>query len=344
MKKNASPYSKHLAKGFTFGGSASVWLGPDHLLSAVKQHYTETYKRFYFKDIQMITMTRSNVDAALSILLFVALVISAAIAVANLIVGGILCALSLAALLWNLYLGHTCKCTVYTAVQSSHLKGVNRVRVFRRLLETVQPLIEAEQGAFVPEVTDSGDPLVTRQAPPEIIAVPAREQTDSPSDRVHINRKVHTWVFALMFLMGITLIGDMFIASSIKDLFDSAMYVSEVILAIVAVRRQKDSTMPKELRTATWLSVGLPLCLTILIPFINAVYLGATSDLAANPITYESIVRIQSPDLFPFIAVVGALFIVLAASGMMFLRRYGPPPVSPEPAPAPPVYAEEVSE
>src|SRR5436305_8222975 len=41
-------------------GSSSLWLGKDHLLCIDTTGYTETYKRFYFRDIQAIVIRRTE--------------------------------------------------------------------------------------------------------------------------------------------------------------------------------------------------------------------------------------------------------------------------------------------
>ena len=63
---------------------ASLWLGPDHLLCVDTNGYSETYKRFYFRDIQAITIresARRNVWNSILVLpvviCFVGLVITA---------------------------------------------------------------------------------------------------------------------------------------------------------------------------------------------------------------------------------------------------------------------------
>src|ERR1051326_4778766 len=39
---------------------SSLWLGPDHLLLVERRGYTEFYKRFFFRDIQAITIRQTN--------------------------------------------------------------------------------------------------------------------------------------------------------------------------------------------------------------------------------------------------------------------------------------------
>src|ERR1700693_1356242 len=49
----------------------SLWLGPDHLLYVESNGYTETYKRFYFRDIQAFTVQQTPTARTVSIIIFV---------------------------------------------------------------------------------------------------------------------------------------------------------------------------------------------------------------------------------------------------------------------------------
>src|ERR1051326_1750933 len=41
-------------------GSSSLWLGKDHLLCIDTTGYTEAYKRFYFRDIQALSLRKTD--------------------------------------------------------------------------------------------------------------------------------------------------------------------------------------------------------------------------------------------------------------------------------------------
>ena len=43
-----------------FISRSSLWLGRDHLLCVDSSGYTETYKRFYFRDIQAVTIVATK--------------------------------------------------------------------------------------------------------------------------------------------------------------------------------------------------------------------------------------------------------------------------------------------
>ena len=144
-----------------FRSRMSLWLGPDHLLSVDSSGFSETYKRFYFKDIQAITLYRTkrypwwNVTVGFFALVFIFAVVLLApapsapwkvddIAGAS-VLGGIIGLLVLL-LLINLFSGPTCKTFLRTAVQIEELPSLCRVRKTRRILAKIHPLILAAQG------------------------------------------------------------------------------------------------------------------------------------------------------------------------------------------------------
>ena len=144
-----------------FRSRMSLWLGPDHLLSVDSSGFAETYKRFYFKDIQAITLYQTkrsqwwNVTVGFLALIFIFAVVLVApapsapwkgddIAGAS-VLGGIIGLLVLL-LLINLLSGPTCKTFLRTAVQIEELPSLCRVRKTRRILAKIHPLILAAQG------------------------------------------------------------------------------------------------------------------------------------------------------------------------------------------------------
>ena len=144
---------------FVFQSRFSLWLGPDHLLCVDTNGYTETYKRFYFRDIQAITIqesARRNVWNTILVLpavvclvfLFVNLFHANKLAVT--IVWSIFTTLFVVPFVINNFRGATCACQLRTAVQIEELPPLCRVRKTRRVLEKIRPLIVAAQGGELP--------------------------------------------------------------------------------------------------------------------------------------------------------------------------------------------------
>ncbi len=142
-----------------FQSRASLWLGEDHLLCVNTNGYTESYKRFYFRDIQAITMlesARRDVWNAILVLPVVICLVGLVItALEGKNIGGIIAwsvffVLVATPFVVNNVCGATCACQLRTAVQIEILPSLCRVRQARKVLAKIRPLIAAAQGGELP--------------------------------------------------------------------------------------------------------------------------------------------------------------------------------------------------
>lgn len=147
------------AFGGLYGFRASLWLGADHVLGIDTTGYTESYKRFYFRDIQAITIRKTRSGKLGSLICGLMAGLLALLAVAAFRSGnnvlaytlGICGSVALAALLVSLAAGPTCACELRTAVQTEQLPSLNRLRRARKVLNRLRPLIAEAQGRLAPE-------------------------------------------------------------------------------------------------------------------------------------------------------------------------------------------------
>jgi len=149
------------AFGIITTSRSSLWLAKDHLLCIDMNGYTETYKRFFFRDIQAVTTRRtpgwlisSGVLGFLAALFawFWLLAMKAGeppLAWVMAIVG----AFFLAVLALDLMLGPSCATYLRTAVQTERLPSLDRVRRVRWVLARLRPLLAEAQGQLAPEET-----------------------------------------------------------------------------------------------------------------------------------------------------------------------------------------------
>jgi hypothetical protein len=176
---------------------SSLWLGQDHLLVIDTSGYNETYKRFYFRDIQALTLSLTqrrlvwnwilgvSTAGCLSIWgFFFAANPNPGLTVVGIAFGTIL-VFALPLLLNNL-LGPTCACHLRTAVQTERLCSLNRLRHARKLIERLRPLITAAQGTLpagessVPPPASTGAPAQSAAGDvPSPVAAEVREETQS---------------------------------------------------------------------------------------------------------------------------------------------------------------------
>jgi TctA family transporter len=139
---------------------SSLWLGSDHLLLVQRGGFTETYKRFYFRDIQAITVQETRRRTIWNAVLMVPLGIC--------LIGLVICAIprmnGVAMIVWAIFgglfllpfvvnnlRGTACACQLRTAVQTEEIASLSRVRQTRKVLAKIRPLIVAAQGQLTPE-------------------------------------------------------------------------------------------------------------------------------------------------------------------------------------------------
>src|SRR5437762_11770822 len=133
MPKTKSIYRSFGGKGATLTYYARLYLGPDHLLQTASTGYSETYKRFYFRDIQAIVIRKTNAGLFWTFFWLIPAFIMALVAVlaprptATAVLWIIAGALLLLPLI-SFLLGPTCVCHLQTAVQTEKLPSLKRVR------------------------------------------------------------------------------------------------------------------------------------------------------------------------------------------------------------------------
>lgn len=130
--------------------TATLWEADDHLLLVESTRINETYKRFFYRDIQAIVICRTKTGlvtssiAALVTLIFGAF--TAGTSVMELQINmGILTGLSALVALVSFVKGSTCRCILRTAVQTQTLRSLGRLRKARKVCRRLQPKIEAAQ-------------------------------------------------------------------------------------------------------------------------------------------------------------------------------------------------------
>ena len=152
MASESKTHRRLPGRGSSAFESVRLYLGSDHLLQVSSSGFTETYRRFYFRDIQTISLRKSAhgkawnaVCASIVVLLgAIASGIGGPAAIAWWAVAGIF----LLVLALNLGRGPTCVCRIRTAVQTRTLASLNRLRSATKVVAQLRPFIEAAQGAL----------------------------------------------------------------------------------------------------------------------------------------------------------------------------------------------------
>jgi hypothetical protein len=156
-------------------GSASYWLGPDHLLIVSTSSYTESYRRFFFNDIQAIVCQHTGRAKAWSVALAASAIVSMGLSLAFYLRGGdafvwmgfcLLAFLVTGGLLTiNAVRGPSCVAHISTAVQTTPLPYIVRWRRAQKLVNELKPRIEASQNALSPTVAEAPSTPAQRETP-----------------------------------------------------------------------------------------------------------------------------------------------------------------------------------
>lgn len=144
------PY-KRFPGSRTFLAKDSLWLAQDHMLYVVMWFISEEYKRFYFKDIQAVTLHRTSAWKKLNIFfgillagsLIAALVSRGNVAIFFFVVTGIVCAVAMV----HIFKGPTCECHIQTAVQKVKLTPLKRERKAKKVMALLTDLAVKAQSA-----------------------------------------------------------------------------------------------------------------------------------------------------------------------------------------------------
>ncbi|HEY3855496.1 MAG TPA: hypothetical protein VGO67_13985 [Verrucomicrobiae bacterium] len=165
MAKAPKEYSRLPGRGVRgsgfrlFSSSRAVctlWMGRDHLLLVDRTGYTESYKRFYFADIQAIVIRRTSSatttiavtgSLALGIFAWAFSISDMAGRITLFILGGLFALIAL----HGLWLGPSCVTHIQTAVQTDQLAAWNRIRAARKGLAVLRPKLQETQGTVPPE-------------------------------------------------------------------------------------------------------------------------------------------------------------------------------------------------
>lgn len=161
MADSSAPYRKLPGRGSGIVGSSTTWEGDSHLLIVKSWPSGESYRRFFYTDIQAIILRRTKRGAFWNWIFASFATVFLGMLIYGIIVerqwdinglGGFAFILSLTVswlvlLLVNTWLGPTCTLTIQTAIQYEPLPTVRRVRRARQLLARILPRIAAAQTA-----------------------------------------------------------------------------------------------------------------------------------------------------------------------------------------------------
>jgi hypothetical protein len=328
-----------------------LWLAPDHLLSVCNQGYFEDYKRFYFRDIQAITLRQTCRGLVISGLLGTVALAFGAVAlygqmkawdgVGVWVLAGHATAFLLF-LLINMAMGPTCVCTLRTAVQTERLYSLIRVRKALRALRLIREAVDAVQGTLSPE----GVEAYAAQAAAGGTPTTARSHQGALRPEAGIKpyqSRAHAVLFSvLLFDMYHSLL--QFVWQS-KILYALSIMIMLALVGslIVAAIRQSGTGLPRGLKITTWWGMGY-VCVSQVVGVIVGVMLSVGPGAGSIPAEL-AMLRMWKISPFDSMPVMVMLVFSTVCSGTLgaagwaqlraFYRRRRPPPLAAVP-PRPP--------
>jgi hypothetical protein len=257
MADSNPDYKKLRGRGYTRGlfkqgGTWRLWLGSDHLLSVKSMSYSESYRRFYFRDIQAIIISQTAKDKVYSViwgtLCLLCVLLAATQGPVWAIVGGTFFVVFAVLLGINLWRGPTAKCIIRTAVQTEELPSLSRVHVAQEVLQIIKPLIEQAQGRLdaqqMPQIVDQ----VPQVTAPKAVLSRAEERLTT------YNGRAHEMLFYFLILCALISGVDLAMHAEPLVVFKLIFIVGVLLAGFFAAIKQHRTNMTPELKRVTWIS------------------------------------------------------------------------------------------
>jgi hypothetical protein len=252
------PYRK-LASAHQFGvvqgGWVSLHLGSDHLLLRASSGFTETYRRFYFSDIEAITICRTMRRIFTSAVCGLALIFSLLPIVVNRgshPVAWSFTALFALLLLVNLLRGPTCRTELQTRVQTRPLP-LRRLRKAARIAEQIAAQVSAAQADIVmadPNAAAPAQPVapIVRDGP----GVPPPLPGEAPAGVTWLHLALSALLIATAVL---ALIGALQPDNTVVPYFIYAGILLNAVMSVAVLVKQRGRGVAPGLSPIVWTSV-----------------------------------------------------------------------------------------
>lgn len=313
-----------------FATRSSLWLAKDHLLGVDSSGgYAEEYKRFYFRDIQAVTLRKTSRRLWFNIVLggfaLVFLIITFAVVsppgnwdsgemAGAIFLLGMVSFFGLLMLI-NTLKGPGCVCHLRTAVQTEAMPSLNRLGRARKVLNRIRPLIEAAQGSLSPEeiASNLANPHL-QNAPPVIgrykavpVAVPPR----------YYGGTAHLVLFWLLLadvpLTAVSIVYD----SDWTDLASVLLLLVTVGYAITSLVKQRNTTLPAALKRLSWMVLAWDALMVV-----TAIVYGIVLVISNPEALDRSLSALDDPVVLVMTVITTTGTAVLGFVGLVLLRRF----------------------
>jgi len=248
------------------GPVSKAYLGDDHLLVTTQGMLRENLHRYYFRDIEAISCTRTRVGGWVSLVLglnTVLMLVAGLLALAAglpgagagifIVLGGFLAAVTAV----NVVRGPTCVTLVHTRVHSAPLRCFSRWRRAQAAIQVIRSHVGAAQGLLTQEeLTARLTQVNGPQAPARVVVSKAEAvlRFGAPPQQP-FRASSQTAVAMLLMLLYSVACGLNVLGYSLANLLLAQFLLAFTVLAIVAALvRQYNTTVPQPVSTVTWVA------------------------------------------------------------------------------------------
>ncbi len=309
-------YRRLPGRPFTAFRRDSLWLAEDHLLSVQSNRFAEDYRRYYFRDVQAITIHRT---APVSPWVYLTGAVAALLLAPGLFFefqnaflwfsGGMVLALTLALI----GLGPTCACYIQTAVSRDRLGSLRWVRAAEKALRILQPRIEEVQGPLTLDMLSlpsEPPPLSAPTLPPPL-----------PAHKLPETGWGYEFLFAVLLLDSLHAYLGLSHRGTAMEVAAWAILITEIVSIVWLLVRQRRFEVPLSIRVLVIIALVATAGFTYAANVVSIV----GRQLRPGTTTYPGYVPIHVTDLTIY-AVLGAAGLVLITRHRRTLHR--PPPLA----------------
>ena len=257
MNNNTKKYKRLPGRKRKFVGKDTIWAGADHLLLVESTGMSEDYKRFYYKDIQSISITRTKTEiiknSFISVLALLFFLMASSFLKSEeglAIFLFIIAAVFFFFLVINLIQGASCICWITTAVQRVKLKPVNRCRQAAKMMTIIGPRIEQVQGVL--PLNELGERMNERDPSADV-----KKARYSPEIPVASLRVWHKTLF-LLCLAGSGLSFSLLYSHSLFPHLIGYMFsIGFIIVTIITLVKQSQRREKSSVNFLPWVIIGV---------------------------------------------------------------------------------------
>ena len=314
MTTTTKEYRRLPGRARSVMGSIRLFQGKDHILLCSSTSFGEDYRRFYYSDIQMITVRKTVTREVRSIFLVALAGISGLIGFQF---GGlardfwsVLAGTSLFVSVVDWLRGPTCVCHLRTAIQTVQLSSLNRLRTTRKTIARLKPLIDESQGTLTAEEIPGKMAALAASSTSKVVP-PA---SITPKQLRHYHGRAHLVLFWLLLADAPSTYLYVVHPGRWETILAVAVTGATIVCLIVALVKQRGSDMTNALKSLSWIILA-----SLVASFLVSALYTVVRTVA---ILHTESSTFQDPVVLAFTWISATLSVGLGVVGLVLLKRF----------------------